>query len=171
MSLYACIIETYHLGIHIGCPQSWIWCSQRKQLKFLPRPHCHPQISALHPGSPLTVCRSSGTPPEDITQMSPTVRTFAKELSRLDSSRTLISWTLQCTTSHLLHEDLGVIGDHISIHHWSKCDVVTGRLDILINQLPVAFPSQTVYQICSVTVAAAHLLGQDLGVHQRPVVH
>ncbi len=35
------------------------------------------KISALHPGSPPTRCRSSGTPPEDITQMSPIVLTIA----------------------------------------------------------------------------------------------
>lgn len=48
---------------------------------------------------------------------------------------------------HLLHEDFGIIGHHISIHHWAKGNVVAGWLDVLVHQLPEVLASQAVHEV------------------------
>lgn len=82
----------------------------------------------------------------------------------------------QCTVieefkADLLHEDLRVIRYHVPIYHRTKGDVVSGRLDVLVHQLPETLPTQTVHQLCIVPCGAANLLGQDLGINLRSVVH
>lgn len=73
-------------------------------------------------------------------------------------------------TPDLLHEDLRVIGHHVPVHHGSEGDVVAGRLDVLVHQLPETLLPQAVHQLSHVPQGAAHLLGQDLGVHHGSVV-
>ena len=72
---------------------------------------------------------------------------------------------------HLLHEDLGVVGDHVAVHHGAEGDVVAGGLDVLVHQLPEALLPQALHQVGHLPQVAAHLAGQDLGVHDGPVVH
>lgn len=71
---------------------------------------------------------------------------------------------------HLLHQDLRIVRDHVSIHHGAEGDVVTGRLDVLVHQLPEVLASQTVHQVSRLGVGAAHLPGQDLCVLEGLVV-
>lgn len=71
---------------------------------------------------------------------------------------------------HLLHEDLGVVGHHVSVYHRPEGDVVACGLDVLVDKLPEALPPEAVHQLSHVPQRAANLLGQDLGVHHRPVV-
>lgn len=72
--------------------------------------------------------------------------------------------------SHLLHEDLGIVRHHVSIHHGAKGNVVTSRLDVLVHQLPEVLAPQAVDQVGRLCVGAAHLAGQDLGVLEGLVV-
>lgn len=71
---------------------------------------------------------------------------------------------------HLLHEDLRIVGHHVSVYHRPEGDVVACGLDVLVNKLPEALPPQAVHQLSHVPQRAANLLGQDLGVHHRQVV-
>lgn len=72
--------------------------------------------------------------------------------------------------SHLLHEDLGIVRHHISIHHGAKGNVVTSWLDVLVHQLPEVLAPQAVHQVSRLRVGAAHLPGQDLGVLEGLIV-
>lgn len=58
---------------------------------------------------------------------------------------------------YLLHEDLGIVGHHVSVHHRAKGNVVAGRLDVLVHQLPEVLAPQAVDQIGGLGVGAAHL--------------
>lgn len=69
-----------------------------------------------------------------------------------------------------MHEDLGIVGHHISVHHGPKGNVVTSWLDVLVHQLPEVLPPQAVDQISRLCVSAAHLPGQDLGVLEGLIV-
>lgn len=71
---------------------------------------------------------------------------------------------------HLLHEDLGIIRHHVSIHHRAKGNVVAGWLDVLVHQLPEVLASQAVNQVGRFCVGAAHLPGKDLGILEGLVV-
>lgn len=71
---------------------------------------------------------------------------------------------------HLLHEDLRIIGHHVSVDHRPEGNVVACGLDVLVDKLPEALPPQAVHQLSHVPQRAADLLGQDLGVHHRQVV-
>lgn len=71
---------------------------------------------------------------------------------------------------HLLHEDLRIVGHHVSVYHRPEGYVVACGLDVLVDKLPEALPPQAVHQLSHVPQRAADLLGQDLGVHHRQVV-
>lgn len=71
---------------------------------------------------------------------------------------------------HLLHEDLGIVGHHISVHHRAKGNVVAGWLDVLVHQLPEILAPQAVDQISGLGVGAAHLASKNLGVLERLIV-
>lgn len=71
---------------------------------------------------------------------------------------------------HLLHEDLRIIRHHIAIHHGAKGNVVAGRLNVLVHQLPEVLTPQAVNQVCCLCVGAANLPGQDFSVLQGLVV-
>lgn len=71
----------------------------------------------------------------------------------------------------LLHEDLRVIRNHVSVYHGPEGDVIACGLNVLIHQFSEALPPQTADHVGRLPGAAAHLLGQDLGVHERAVVH
>ena len=78
--------------------------------------------------------------------------------------------TAETRDTNLLHEDLRVVGDDVSVHHGAKGDVVAGRLDVLVHQLPEVLAPEAVHQVSGLGVGAAHLAGQDLGVLQGLVV-
>lgn len=71
---------------------------------------------------------------------------------------------------HLLHEDLGVVRHHVSVHHRPKGDVVASWLDVLVHQLPEILASEAVNQVGRLRVSTAHLPGQDLCVLEGLVV-
>lgn len=69
-----------------------------------------------------------------------------------------------------MHEDLGIVWHHVSVHHGAKGDVVPGWLDVLVHQLPEVLAPQAVDQVGRLRVGAAHLAGQDLGVLEGLIV-
>lgn len=71
---------------------------------------------------------------------------------------------------HLLHENLGIVWHHVSIHHGAKGNVVAGWLDVLVHQLPEILAPQAVDQVSGLGVGAAHLAGKDLGVLEGLIV-
>lgn len=64
----------------------------------------------------------------------------------------------------MLHEYLRVIRYNISINNWSKGDVVTGWLDVLIYQFLVMFSLKAHHELYSVLQVTAHLTGQHPGI-------
>lgn len=71
---------------------------------------------------------------------------------------------------HLLHENLWIIRNYVSVHNRPKGDVIAGRLDVLVHQLSEVLAPQAVNQVSRLCVGATHLPGQDLGVLEGGVV-
>lgn len=66
--------------------------------------------------------------------------------------------------STLLHENLRVIRNNISVNHWPKGNMVASWLDVLINQLLVMFPLEAQHQLNCVLQVTPNLAGQHSGI-------
>ena len=70
----------------------------------------------------------------------------------------------------LLHEDLRVVGDDVPVDDGPEGDVVGGRRDGLLDELPVVLVPKALHHVCGVQHVAAHLVCQDPSVLGRLVV-